>query len=64
MKYRSLMLKTLLAASFALTLAACGDNTAEEAGENVDDAITDAGNAVEDACEDVKEGMNAEDQDC
>ncbi|MEG3766893.1 hypothetical protein [Alteromonas sp. 14N.309.X.WAT.G.H12] len=64
MKYRSLMLKTLLAASFALTLAACSDNTAEEAGENVDDAMTDAGNAIEDTCEDVKEGMNAEDKDC
>lgn len=64
MKYRSLMLKTLLAASFALALAACSDNTAEEAGENVDDAMTDAGNAIEDTCEDVKEGMNAEDKDC
>jgi len=26
--------------------------------------VTDAGNAVEDACEDVKEGVEAEDKDC
>ncbi|MBU2977180.1 hypothetical protein [Alteromonas sp. C1M14] len=64
MKYYSLMLKTLLAASFALSLAACGDNNAENAGEEVDEVMTDAGNAVEDTCEDVKEGMNAEDEDC
>ncbi|WP_372943777.1 hypothetical protein [Shewanella sp.] len=45
-------------------LSACSDNKAENAGEKVDEMIQDAGNAVEDACEDVKEGMKAEDPDC
>jgi hypothetical protein len=26
--------------------------------------MTDAGNAVEDTCEDIKEGANAKDTDC
>lgn len=57
---------TLLAMVFAsLTLVtACNDNDAEDAGETMDEMATDAGNAVEDACEDVKEGANAEDTDC
>mgnify|MGYP000392106422 FL=1 len=45
-------------------LSACSDNKAENAGEKVDEMIQDAGNAVEDVCEDVKEGMKAEDPDC
>ena len=49
------LLKLLAAGTFALTLAACGDNNAEDAGEELDEIVTDAGNAVEDACEDVKE---------
>jgi predicted small secreted protein len=56
---------TLLAMIFSsLTLTACSDNNAEEAGEELDEIVTDAGNAVEDACEDVKEGVGAEDKDC
>ena len=58
------MLKALLVAGFAVSLAACGDGEAENAGEKLDEVVTDAGNAVEDACEDAKEGMNAEDKDC
>ncbi|WP_395339165.1 hypothetical protein PN836_013805 [Ningiella sp. W23] len=49
---------------FVFTLAACGDSDAEDAGEAIDEVVTDAGNAVEDACEDVKETANAEDKDC
>ncbi|MDP5033248.1 MAG: hypothetical protein NWQ54_01880 [Paraglaciecola sp.] len=45
-------------------LSGCGDDNAEEAGEKVDQVMTDAGNAVEDACEDVKEGVDADDTDC
>jgi len=48
----------------ALITAGCADNNAEEAGEEIDEVITDAGNAIEDACEDVKEGVKAEDTDC
>ena len=56
--------KVLVASAFALSLAACGDGEAEDAGEELDEMVTDAGNAVEDACEDVKEGVEAEDKDC
>jgi hypothetical protein len=49
---------------FIFTLAACGDGDAEEAGEKIDEIVTDAGNAVEDACENVKENADAKDQDC
>ncbi|ABG42635.1 MAG: hypothetical protein CL579_17520 [Alteromonadaceae bacterium] len=57
---------TLLAMVFSsLTLVtACNDNNAENAGEKVDEMMTDTGNAIEDACEDVKEGAGAEDNDC
>ncbi|MGY0563476.1 MAG: hypothetical protein ACW7DR_12470 [Paraglaciecola chathamensis] len=57
---------TLLAMVFSsLTLVtACNDNNAEEAGEKVDEMVTDTGNAIEDACEDVKDGAGAEDNDC
>ncbi|NDV90626.1 hypothetical protein GTH32_05370 [Alteromonas sp. 345S023] len=56
--------KILVASAFAFSLAACGDGEAEDAGEEIDEVVTDAGNAVEDACEDVKEGAGAEDKDC
>ena len=57
---------TLLAMVFSsLTLVtACNDNNAEEAGEKVDEMVTDPGNALEDACEDVKDGAGADDNDC
>ncbi|AEE24938.1 hypothetical protein [Paraglaciecola chathamensis] len=57
---------TLLAMVFSsLTLVtACNDNNAEEAGEKVDEMVTDTGNAIEDACEDVKDGAGADDNDC
>lgn len=63
MTYKA-FLKTLLVAGFALSLAACENGEAEDAGEELDEIVTDAGNAVEDACEDVKEGVEAEDDDC
>lgn len=47
-----------------LGLAACSDDSAENAGEQIDEVVTDAGNAVEDACEDIKDKANAEDTDC
>lgn len=56
--------KLLLISAFAFSLAACGDGEAEDAGEELDEIVTDAGNAVEDACEDVKEGVDAKDDDC
>ncbi|MDN4502978.1 hypothetical protein QX776_11245 [Alteromonadaceae bacterium BrNp21-10] len=54
---------TLIVLMTVFGLSAC-DNDAEEAGEKMDEIVTDAGNAVEDACEDVKEGVKAEDTNC
>lgn len=36
-----------------LSLTACEDGPAESMGEQIDNAATDVGNAIEDACEDV-----------
>lgn len=48
-----------------LMMAACeNDGPMEEAGEAIDDTATDIGNAVEDACEDVKEGAGADNTNC
>ncbi len=56
----------LLFISFGMmTLPGCNsDGPMEEAGENVDQAMSDTGNAIEDACENVKESAGAEDSDC
>lgn len=52
-------------ALLALGITACEkESGAEEVGEKIDDTVTEMGNAVEDACEDVKEEAGAEDQDC
>ncbi|MGI1945541.1 hypothetical protein [Shewanella glacialipiscicola] len=64
MKPFTLMSTAALTLFLALGLSACSDNNAESAGEKIDEAITDAGNAIEDACEDVKEGVNAKDKKC
>tara|TARA_R100001377_G_scaffold81120_1_gene60459 strand:- start:186 stop:347 length:162 start_codon:yes stop_codon:yes gene_type:complete len=36
-----------------LSLTACNEGPAEEMGREIDNAATDVGNAIEDACEDV-----------
>ena len=50
----------------ALTLTGCDrdEGGMEEMGENMDEAATDFGNAVEDACEEAKEGANADNPNC
>lgn len=62
------MKTSLTMAALLLTgiLAAGCDNDGpmENAGEAIDEAATDIGNAAEDACEDVKEGAGAADTDC
>jgi len=58
------LLKLATVSVFAMSVVACGDGEAENAGEELDEMVTDAGNAVEDACEDVKEGVDAKDDDC
>lgn len=56
--------KVITAALFVVVLGACADNDAEEAGAKIDEIVTDTGNAIEDACEDVKESADAKDKDC
>ena len=58
------LITIILSAMFIFTLSACSDGPAEDAGEELDKIVTDAGNEVEDACEDVKEGAGAKDEDC
>jgi len=60
-KNKSLLILTIVA---ALGLTACSENNAESAGEKIDEVMTDTGNAIEDACEDAKDGLGAEDKDC
>jgi predicted small secreted protein len=57
--------------SFGLSGCDTDDGPAEEmgqaiddTGENIQDTANKAANAVEDACEDVKEGVDATDTDC
>ncbi|NOU50601.1 hypothetical protein HG263_08605 [Pseudoalteromonas sp. JBTF-M23] len=54
----------LFAAAALLALAGCSDGPAEDAGEKVDEMVTDTKNAIEDACEKVKETAKAENENC
>lgn len=54
----------LLSTMFVLTLGACSDGPGETTGEKVDKIVTDAGNAIEDTCEDIKDNVDAKDKDC
>ena len=49
---------------FVITACDSNDGPMEKAGEKIDNATTDLGNNVEDACENLKEGLNAKDSDC
>ena len=64
MTLTNLLFRLMLIAGLAFSVVACGDNDAEEAGETIDEVVTDAGNKVEDLCEDVKDKTDAEDKDC
>lgn len=64
MKPFTLMTSAAFALLLALGLTACSDNKAEDAGEKIDEVMTDTGNAIEDACEEVKEGVKAKDTKC
>jgi hypothetical protein len=63
MKLHHLLLVAIVAA-FGIAGCDADDGPAEEMGEALDDTTEDAANAVEDACEDVKEGAGADDTDC
>jgi hypothetical protein len=59
------VLSALLITVLGTAVTACHkEGPAERAGKKLDNAATDVGNAVEDKCEQVKEGMNAKDTDC
>jgi len=62
MKKQIALVFVMIAMAFGLT--ACNESDAEEVGENIDQAINDAGNSVEDLCERAKEGLEMKDQDC
>ncbi|PXF29385.1 hypothetical protein WH50_21090 [Pokkaliibacter plantistimulans] len=59
---------TVIALSSLMTLglAACDsdDGPAEQLGEKIDNAVTSAGNAVEDSCEQAKQELGASDTRC
>jgi len=54
----------LLAIIATLGLSACEDGPAEDAGERIDEVTEDTRNAIEDACEEVKDGVDAKDKNC
>lgn len=65
MNARKPMLITTFALLLAGGLAGCEKKgPMEEAGEKIDNAATDIGNAVEDRCEEAKEAAGAEDTRC
>jgi len=49
----NVFMKYVMALMLGAVLVGCDQGPAEEAGENIDDAVTDTRNAVEDACEDA-----------
>ncbi|HEA17065.1 MAG: hypothetical protein ACTH4U_11345 [Pseudoalteromonas prydzensis] len=62
---KSTTLKTAVIALFAsFFIMGCEPGPAEKAGESIDEAATDVGNKIEDTCEEVKEGVNAEETNC
>ena len=65
MNIKLITYRFLTIVGLVFALAACsGEGSMEKAGEEVDEFAQDAGNAIEDSCENVKEKLGAEDQDC
>lgn len=61
----TVIFRFLMVSGLAFTLAACSDDgPLEKAGERADETIEDVQNKIEDSCENVKEQMDAKDQDC
>ena len=59
------IVRVLILITAAALVSACDhEGPMERAGEEIDNAANDAGNAIEDACEEAKEGMDADDTDC
>jgi len=50
---------------FSLALVGCEqEGPAERAGEEIDEAVQEVEDTAENACEEFKEGVKAEDQNC
>ena len=58
--------KTAILAVMLFAIAACDSNDGplEKAGQSIDQTATDMGNKIEDACEEMKKGVNAQDSNC
>jgi len=58
--------KIALMTALLFVISACDSNDGplEKAGQSIDKAATDAGNKIEDTCEDAKKGLNAKDSNC
>ncbi len=55
----------ILALVASFTMMGCEDKgPAEKAGEKIDQTAEDVGNEIEDACEKVKDTVDAKDKDC
>jgi hypothetical protein len=65
-KFTTTISKVGFIALMLLAFTACDsdDGPLEKAAESIDKTTTDMGNKIEDACEDMKEGMDAKDTDC
>ena len=55
---------TLLFALSLLGLTACNDGPAEDLGARVDHAVNEAADAIDDACEDVRDAIAANNRNC
>ena len=62
----TLCTKTAILAVMLFAIAACDSNDGplEKAGQSIDQTATDMGNKIEDACEEIKKGVNAQDSNC
>lgn len=63
---KTLCTKTAILAVMLFAIAACDSNDGplEKAGQSIDQTATDMGNKIEDACEEIKKGVNAQDSNC
>lgn len=65
MKNNHSIMKLAIPLGLMFTLAACSEEgPMGKAGEKMDEAVQDTQNAIEDSCENIKEELKAEDEDC
>jgi predicted small lipoprotein YifL len=65
MNIKQLLFRIMAVFGLTIVLAACGDDgPMEQAGESLDETVTDTQNAIEDSCESLKKELESEDKDC